>query len=112
MRFSFRLVLVALLASLPTGWLPAGCASECDGRHRETVNYLASDDLQGRGVGSPGIDKAADFIAQQFSKFGLRTDLFHGTPFQEFELTLASELGPAEHNRLSFVGPNGAVTHN
>src|SRR6476620_8665177 len=108
MRFSFRLVLVALLASLPTGWLPAGCASECDGRLRETVNYLASDELQGRGVGSPGIDKAADFIAQQFSKLGLRTDLYNGTPFQEFEITLASELGPADTNRLSFVSPKEA----
>jgi hypothetical protein len=71
------------------------------------VTYLASDELQGRGVGTPGIDKAADYIADQFSRLGLRTDLYNGTPFQGFEITLAAELGPSDQNRLSFVGPAG-----
>lgn len=35
-------------------------------------NYLASDELKGRKTGSPEIDKAADFIADEFSKAGLK----------------------------------------
>jgi Zn-dependent M28 family amino/carboxypeptidase len=34
---------------------------------------LSADDMQGRKVFSPGIDKAADFIADEFKKIGLKT---------------------------------------
>ena len=34
---------------------------------------LASDEMQGRRVFSPEIDKAADFIADEFKKAGLQT---------------------------------------
>jgi Zn-dependent M28 family amino/carboxypeptidase len=36
------------------------------------VNYLASDDLQGRYAGSEGIEKAASFIENQFKAFGVK----------------------------------------
>src|SRR5208283_5051719 len=35
-------------------------------RMMETVRFLSSDDLAGRGFGTPGLDKAADKIAKQF----------------------------------------------
>jgi hypothetical protein len=38
---------------------------------RGAVEYLASDELEGRMVGTPGLQKAADFIAGDFSKLGL-----------------------------------------
>lgn len=79
-------------------------AADSESRLRETVGYLASDELQGRGLGTAGIDKAADYIANQFTRLGLRTDLYDGTPFQEFEITMAAEMGPADNNRLSFIG--------
>src|SRR5437763_11484294 len=79
-------------------------AAESESRLRQTVSYLASDALEGRGVGTSGLDQAADYIAGQFKQIGLRTDLFHGTPFQEFEIPLPAEMGPAEHNRLAFIG--------
>ena len=69
------------------------------------LKYLASDELGGRGVGTPGLEKAADFIRNEFSQAGLRTDLFDGSPFQPFEITLKSELGPAEQNRLVLIRP-------
>jgi hypothetical protein len=37
----------------------------------ETVRFLSSEDLAGRGFGSPGLDKAADYIATQFKDAGL-----------------------------------------
>lgn len=99
------LSLVVLHFLVLAAGLCADNVADSEARLRETVNYLASDELEGRGVGTTGIDKAADYLAGQFSRLGLRTDLFNGTPFQEFEITLAAEMGPAEKNRLAFVGP-------
>lgn len=46
---------------------------------------LASDDMQGRAIFTPGIEKAAAFIAAEFKKAKLQP-LETGTYFQEFEL--------------------------
>ena len=35
------------------------------------VRYLASDELEGRGVGTAGLDKAGDYIAKEFKEAGL-----------------------------------------
>src|SRR6476646_810560 len=47
---------------------------------------LSSDDMQGRRPGTPGIQKAADFIAGEFKKAGLQ--MFQGakTYEQEFKM--------------------------
>lgn len=39
---------------------------------KETVNALAADEMQGRGTGQPGGDKAAAWIADRFAKLGLK----------------------------------------
>ncbi|HEY7712123.1 MAG TPA: hypothetical protein VIG57_19085, partial [Candidatus Entotheonella sp.] len=36
------------------------------------VKYLASTELTGRGVDTPGIKLAADYIAAEFARYGLR----------------------------------------
>jgi Peptidase family M28 len=36
------------------------------------IEYLASDSLQGRGLGTEGFAKASDYVAEQFRKAGLR----------------------------------------
>src|SRR5688500_9005559 len=95
------LVTISLLLILAGGLAAAENAAESESRLRESVTYLASDALEGRGVGTEGLDKAAEFIARRFSELGLRTDLYDGTPFQTFEATIGAEMGPAERNRLS-----------
>jgi hypothetical protein len=37
----------------------------------ETLQFLAAEELEGRGYGSPGLDKAADYIAARFREAGL-----------------------------------------
>ncbi len=37
------------------------------------IKFLASDELKGRGLGTPTLDKAAEYIAQKFKKYGLKT---------------------------------------
>ena len=36
------------------------------------VKYLASDELKGRGNGTPELERAAEYIAQQFQTAGLQ----------------------------------------
>ncbi len=36
------------------------------------VQYLAGDSLEGRNVGTPGFDKAAEYVAKQFEQIGLK----------------------------------------
>src|SRR5262245_58674790 len=98
-----RLVII-LLSLLTAAVQGAENATDSEARLRQSVTYLASDELEGRGVGTTGLDKAADYLAEKFAKAGLRTDLYQGTPFQEFEITVAAELGPASRNRLTWIG--------
>ena len=99
-------LLTAMLLAVAAGWTRAAeTAAESEARLKESVNFLSSDDLEGRGVGTEGLNKAAEFLASQFSQMGLRTDLFDGTPFQKFEVTVTTEMGPAEQNRLTLWGP-------
>src|SRR5689334_2323658 len=37
-------------------------------RLRTDLTVLASDDFEGRGIGTKGIDRAADYISDQFAK--------------------------------------------
>ncbi|MEO8096844.1 MAG: M28 family peptidase [Acidobacteriota bacterium] len=48
---------------------------------RASVTFLASDELEGRATPSPGLDKAADYIAEQFRQIGLAP--INGSYFQE-----------------------------
>ena len=47
---------------------------------------LASDEMQGRRTFSPGIDKAADFIADEFKKSGFATWITRRVYLQDFSM--------------------------
>lgn len=102
-RFALALLLSLLIGRVARAADNANSASEA--RLATAVNLLASDGFEGRGVDTNGINKAADFIASEFKRLGLKTDLFDGGPFQKFEMTIKSELGPKEQNHLVLVGP-------
>lgn len=76
-----------------------------EARVRETIGFLAADAREGRGPGTKGLDQAADYLAEEFKKIGLKTDLYQGTPFQSFTMPVGAELG--KKNTLTLVGPNG-----
>src|SRR5438876_114998 len=63
-------------------------------RYLEHVKFLASDELKGRGDGSPELDKAADYIASQFRLWGLRPMGDNNTYFQKFEITTGAQIEP------------------
>jgi hypothetical protein len=72
-------------------------------RLAESIGYLASDELEGRGLATQGLKKAAEHIAGEFNRLGLKTDLFNGEPFQKFPVVVRSELGPVENNVAALV---------
>src|SRR3954470_18141072 len=61
-------------------------------RMRKDITYLASDECEGRGVGTQGLDKAADYIADQFKKAGLKPGGIDGTYFQPFPFATNAKL--------------------
>ncbi len=99
------LALIFLSASGFAAEAKSVAEAEAEARLSDTVKYLASDDLQGRGVGTDGLNQAADYLAGEFKKLGLETNWFDGTPFQTFTVTAATELGKPENNRLTLIGP-------
>ncbi len=83
----------------------AAAEAAVEQRMEEAIRYLASDDLEGRGLATKGINTAAEYLAEQFRGLGLKTDLYDGTPFQTFQTTISSKLGPAENNHARIVSP-------
>src|SRR5580658_3978375 len=76
-------------------WLSCACTSTPTADPRDTVPYLASDQLAGRAPGSPGLVTAGDYLADEFRRIGLQPlPQLHGY-FQPFTMTLSSTLGPA-----------------
>ncbi len=55
-------------------------------RMQQDVETLAADEMQGRVPGSAGLDKAADYIAQEFANAGLKPGGDNGTYFQSFKI--------------------------
>ncbi|TWU45129.1 Aminopeptidase YwaD precursor [Novipirellula aureliae] len=77
-------------------------------RQRADLEYLASEELRGRGVQDESIDLAAEFIANRFTEIGLNTALFDGQPFQTLEVPIGARAGAVEENfvRLQIDSPN------
>jgi len=80
-------------------------AAAIEKRLADAARYLASDELEGRGAGSKGLDLAADYIAEQFQAIGLKTELFDGRPVQPFEVAIGTEVG--QNSRFAFQPPPG-----
>ncbi len=76
-------VLCATTAVAATDWNEAGK------QWWSHVEYLASDQLGGRDVGSPGYEKAAAYVAEQFERAGLQPG-GEGNYFQRVQFTKIS----------------------
>jgi hypothetical protein len=72
---------------------------EAEARMSKDVAFLASDECEGRGPTTEGINKAADYIAARFKQIGLKPG-FKNSYFQPFAITGAV-------GSLSLAGPQG-----
>src|SRR5262245_50836262 len=73
-------------------WTAWADDQEAEARMRRDVTFLASDECEGRGPGTKGIDKAAEYIAAEFRKSGLKPAGVDGGYFQPFKIHGASKL--------------------
>ena len=91
------LAVIAAASCVPEGAIAADSAQN---RISDSVRILADDAMEGRGIGTAGIDRAADYIAEQFQEIGLRTEIIERGPFQTLPVTTDATRGPAENNQL------------
>src|ERR1041385_1004932 len=96
------------LLLLPAGGAAIAQMNEIAGtRIRAHVKFLASDLLEGRGVGTRGGDLATEYIATQFALAGLKPAGDAGTYFQNF--TLVGAL-PQSGNQMSAAGAGANIS--
>lgn len=86
---------------------------------REHVKYLSSDALEGRGMGQPGGDQAADYIGKEFASYGLQPAGDNGTFFQSVSMVAVKtlpdttfQLVPEAGDALSLKFLDDFVTNN
>jgi hypothetical protein len=71
---------------------------------RRDIDFLASDQCEGRGVNTVGINRAAQYIAKEFQKAGLKPAGEDGSYFQHFTMPASKLVGTPT---LVFLGPQG-----
>ena len=74
---------------------------------KQHITFLASDELKGRDSGTEEIKQAAEYIAYEFSDYGLKPS-FNGSYFQEFPFIKNIEL--TDKNNLSLYSNGKEVT--
>ena len=108
-RSPVRLVSETLIAALVLACGPAllwaDALTESQNRLLNDLKYLASDELQGRGVETEGINKAAEFIRDEFQKAGLNVSEADSGAYQPFAMVTGTKLG--KENTLTLNGPDG-----
>jgi hypothetical protein len=113
-----RLLLIGLLliglvlvhAVRPAGTLAEQPSDAGAGQARQLqadVEFLASEDLRGRGVDDETIDQAARFVAGRMSEIGLDTEAVDGSPFQPLKIRLDAQAGAVENNRIEISHSGG-----
>ena len=89
-----RLALLATLLTAPSTTFTAGPdakpAVQAE-RWLADARHLSSPQMKGRGNGMPELNKAADYIAQEFQKAGLKP--LTGGWFQPFHVVVGTDLG-------------------
>lgn len=104
----FRLVLTLLFVvglAAPQGWSQDGKNDPIVERMKKDIFFLASEECEGRGVGTQGLDLAAEYIAAQFRKAGLKPGGINGTYFQPFPYATGA-VADGE-STLSLTNPEG-----
>ncbi len=74
------------------------------GTFLEHIKFLASDGLEGRGNGTDGLERAAEYIARRFREAGLEPAGTDGTFFQPFNVVTGVQTLPGQALKLRVGG--------
>src|SRR2546422_8053428 len=118
--FNLSLTIILALSVAAIAQQPAPTNVPSVERLRAHIEYLASDKLEGRRTGSPGANLAAEYIAREFARYGLRRSIGYDTQgmsileadsphryMQEFPYVAGVELG--KPNGMFYEPPETAV---
>src|SRR5260370_34049957 len=72
---------------------PAADNNPSEARMRKDIDFLASDQCEGRGVNTAGINRAAQYIANEFQKAGLKPAVDDKSYFQPFTMPTSRLVG-------------------
>jgi hypothetical protein len=101
MKLFKRGPLSAVLWSFAAAMAAYGAAATIDpGLYLDDIKFLASQDMKGRGTGTPELEKAAAFIAADFRSFGLQP-IDGKSYYQAFSVTTHAHLG--KDNRFAYT---------
>lgn len=103
--FRLRPWLLFLLCVVPS--FAAEEKEAVEQRIRKDIEFLASDTLEGRGIDTPGISKAADYIADRFNEVGLKSGVADESYFQPFTVRVSSTV-VAEETELTLRPVGGS----
>jgi hypothetical protein len=67
-----------------------------------TIEHLAAPEMEGRGLGTHGLEQAAAFVAGRFQEYGLAPGGDGGTYFQRFRSTTGPDGKP--HDLVNVIG--------
>lgn len=98
-----RARLLSLLGLVLAAPAPLAAQRAAPSRLQTDISYLASDEMEGRRIGSTGAGKAADWLAGRFEELGLRKAPGLSSWFQDFTV---SPDAPAVRG-TSFAGVTG-----
>ncbi|HET6251338.1 MAG TPA: M28 family peptidase [Tepidisphaeraceae bacterium] len=62
---------------------------------KKTLEFLAADEQEGRGIGTAGLERSAQRIADDFQKLGLKPVPGLDGYFQPFKMTMSSSVDPS-----------------
>lgn len=100
-----RLAVLLAAVWVAAAALAAERADDIDtARYLEHLQLLASDGLQGRGNGTPGLELAAEYIAEQFRLARLVPGGADNSWFQPFEIVTGIEVGNGNHLSVAADG--------
>ncbi len=107
--FRFVIVSCATVVALAASAAEELNRSETLSRVTADIEYFASDQLEGRGVETKGIELAAERIISEYQKFGLKPAMPDDSYRQSFEITLG-DVVIADSTRVELTAPDGTKT--
>ena len=78
-------------------------------RVRDDIKFLSSDELEGRGVETKGIELAAERILAEYEKYGLKPGMPDGSYRQPFDITVGS-VDVSSDTRVAFTTNGKTIT--
>ncbi|QDT64849.1 M28 family peptidase [Calycomorphotria hydatis] len=99
------ITILAKLATTTAGIAFAENLEATVGRLSSHLEYLAGDELEGRGVATEGNHKAAEYLKSEFLAAGLKGALPNGQFYQSFPIHLSEEI-VTENTSVELIGPD------